>query len=200
MCVFARVCVCMYVSVGCKWVYVCVCFVCVCQTCLGLEERQQQKDRGRHRQLCVKDRLHSSLSSLRQVVTPHRLASSLFLSSSVSVATQGEVNSGSLLVTVKPLPWVRRRLKRGENPHFLEHLSAINFPWWLLLKTKQEQSFGISVSLWQRSEEAAEGWAYWQLPSACRCFFSFCLFVFLFSNYILTLEGCLLLSISLACQ
>lgn len=83
--------------------YVCVC-VSVCQMGLRLEERRQQ-DRRRQKQLYIKkNRLRFSLPSLRRVVTPHCPASSLFLSSSVSVATQGAVNSGSLSVTVKPLP------------------------------------------------------------------------------------------------
>lgn len=83
--------------------YVCVC-VSVCQMGLRLEERRQQ-DRRRQKQLYIKkNRLRFSLPSLRRVVTPHCPASSLFLSSSVSVVTQGEVNSGSLSVTVKPLP------------------------------------------------------------------------------------------------
>lgn len=89
-------------------------FQCVClsEGCLRLRERQRQRDTCRQRQLHMKRQtpLRSSLPSLSWVVIPHCLASSLFLSSSVSVATQeGEVNFGSPSVTVKPLPWVRRR-------------------------------------------------------------------------------------------
>lgn len=70
---------------------------------LWLEERQT-----RQTETIIHEKTHSTppLSSLTLSGrnSPPRLASSLFLSSSVSVATQGEVNSGSLSVTVKPLP------------------------------------------------------------------------------------------------
>lgn len=87
---------------------------------------------------------------------------------------------------------------RGGNPHFLSHLSTINFPLWLLWRTKQEQSRTV-VSVWQRARKQQEDGLADCCLQACRCSLFFH-FVCLLSIYILfTLEECLLLRASLDC-
>lgn len=134
--------------------------------------------RRRQTQTIIREKMDSTslLSSLTlSGGNSPRLASSLFPSSSVSVATQREVNSGSPSVTVKPLPWVRRRWRRRWGPHLLQHLSTINFLWWLLWRTEQEQRCSFSVSGWQRKQQEDE--TEWLPSRSVQMLLSVCLFV-----------------------